>query len=89
MGVSRVFGGLCGAAVVNGADLGVGGLFLGVRFGVAVDFEVGSVVWGERWVLVLSWSGFLLVGEGLLGAVGSGSDNGFRMALCFLLGFID
>lgn len=86
LGVSRVFGGLFGAAVVNGADLGVGRIFLGVGFGAAVDFRVGSVVWGERWVLVLGWSGFLLVGEGLLGAVGSGSVNGLRMPLCFLLG---
>lgn len=86
LGVSRVFGGLFGAAVVNGVDLGVGRIFLGVVFGAAVDFGVGSVVWGERWVLVLGWSGFLLVGDGLLGAVGSGPDNGLRMPLCFFLG---
>lgn len=86
LGVSRVFGGLFVAAVVNGVDLGVRRIFLGVGFGAAVDFGVGNVVWGERWVLVLGWSGFLLVGEGLLGAVGSGSVNGLRMPLCFLLG---
>ncbi len=85
LGVSRVFGGLFGVAVVNGADLGVGRIFWSLGFGAAVDFGVGSVVWGERWVLVSGWSGFLLVVEGLLGAVGSGSVNGLRMPLCFLL----
>lgn len=84
MWVSRVFVGLFGAAVVNRVDLGVGRFFLGVGFEAKVDFGDGGVVYG----LDLGWSGFLLVGEGLLGVVGSGSNNGFRMVFCFLLGLI-
>lgn len=81
LGVSRVFGGLFGAAVVNRVDLGVGRFFLGVGFGAKVDFGDGGVVYGLD-------LGFLLVGEGLLGVVDSGSNEGFRMVFCFLLGLI-
>lgn len=83
-GVSRVLGGLFGAAVVNGVDFRVGRGFLGVEFGARVDFGVNGVVWG----LGLDWSGFLLVGKGLLGTVGFGAGNGFRMAFCFLFGLV-